>query len=248
MGVVSIGNKEDVNTHELVVIITGRENGLTPVIDEVFNRSYHMLCRRHVDQNVLGKLTEMIKDEEVASRYLALKKIWVELKRPPEIIDDPKNKCGHHLRTLQGLPCSCELITRYEHLLPINLSDIYSFRMALEIGSAHPVSQEKDMDAEMRDLAELLPQISTGPISKVREMHCLAKRVLNPVLPSDPDLSTGSIFPFPDAFPYFVYPFIENWKHVEEDRNCGYRVVAYFVYGDEHQWPMDRVMGEQDKS
>ncbi|KAI5667054.1 hypothetical protein M9H77_16907 [Catharanthus roseus] len=34
------------------------------------------------------------------------------------------------------------------------------------------------MDSEMRYLTDLLHQISTGPISKAREMHHLAKRVL----------------------------------------------------------------------
>ncbi|KAI5683227.1 hypothetical protein M9H77_04455 [Catharanthus roseus] len=63
-------DEEDVNAHELVVTITDMECGLMPVIDVVFNRSYHMLCRRHIDQNVLAKLTEMIKDEEVASRFI----------------------------------------------------------------------------------------------------------------------------------------------------------------------------------
>ncbi|KAI5680414.1 hypothetical protein M9H77_01641 [Catharanthus roseus] len=46
------------------------ESGLMPVVDEVFNRSYHMLCKRHIDQNVLAKSTEMIKDEEVASQFI----------------------------------------------------------------------------------------------------------------------------------------------------------------------------------
>ncbi|KAI5683516.1 hypothetical protein M9H77_04744 [Catharanthus roseus] len=49
-------------------------------------------------------------------------------------------------------------------------------------------------------------------------------------------LSPCSTFPYIDAFPSFVYPFIENWKNVNVDRNCGYWVVADFVFGDEHQW------------
>ncbi|KAI5663947.1 hypothetical protein M9H77_23270 [Catharanthus roseus] len=43
--------------------------------------------------------------------HLALKKIWVEIKRAPEIIDDPINKCRHYLRISHGLLCLCELIT-----------------------------------------------------------------------------------------------------------------------------------------
>ncbi|KAI5676670.1 hypothetical protein M9H77_07620 [Catharanthus roseus] len=47
-----------------------RESSLMPVIEELFSTAYHMLCRRHIDQNVLAKLTEMIKDEEVAPQFV----------------------------------------------------------------------------------------------------------------------------------------------------------------------------------
>ncbi|KAI5671988.1 hypothetical protein M9H77_12352 [Catharanthus roseus] len=49
-----------------------------------------------------------------------------------------------------------------------------------------------DMDSEICDLADLLDQISTGPISKVREMHRLAKGVLSPILPKDPSMTLTS--------------------------------------------------------
>ncbi|KAI5650797.1 hypothetical protein M9H77_36802 [Catharanthus roseus] len=40
-------------------------------IKKMFMRlSYHMLCRRHINQNVLAKLIELIKNEEVASRFI----------------------------------------------------------------------------------------------------------------------------------------------------------------------------------
>ncbi|KAI5657303.1 hypothetical protein M9H77_26096 [Catharanthus roseus] len=51
---------------------------------------------------------------------------------------------------------------------------------------------EKDIDSEKRDLAFLLDQISTCPISKVTEMCRLAKGVLNPVLPEDPSMTLTS--------------------------------------------------------
>ncbi|KAI5672004.1 hypothetical protein M9H77_12368 [Catharanthus roseus] len=171
--------------------------------------------------------------------HLALKKIWVEIKRAPEIIDYPKNKCGHYMRTSHGLPCSCKLITRFKHMLPIQLVDIKAFWKTLEIGGYHPSSQKKDMDMdfEMRSLTDLLHQISIGPISKVREMHRLVKGVLSPVFSKDPYPSLCSTFPYTNAFPTFVYLFIENWKNMIGDGNCDYRVVTNFVFGDEHQWP-----------
>ncbi|KAI5677561.1 hypothetical protein M9H77_08511 [Catharanthus roseus] len=188
------------------------------------------------------------------------------------------------------------------------------------------------MDSEIRSLTDLLHQISTGPISKVREMCRLVKGVLSPVLPEDlgvtltspPEVavtkrwkktnstkrdkshwehvsithrkiqkssgyasSSGSrsglwsglgsgpgsrgrgrpprapegrdrrldrglsslssvvhaslcsTFPYTNTFPAFIYPFISNWKNVIGDGICSYRVVADFVFGDEHQWPED---------
>ncbi|KAI5677678.1 hypothetical protein M9H77_08628 [Catharanthus roseus] len=47
-----------------------RECGLMPMISDVFCITYHMLCRRHINQNVLAKLTELTKDEEVTSRFV----------------------------------------------------------------------------------------------------------------------------------------------------------------------------------
>ncbi|KAI5657993.1 hypothetical protein M9H77_26786 [Catharanthus roseus] len=188
----------------------------------------------------------------------------------------------------------------------------------------------------MHSLTDLLHQISTGPISRFREMRRPAKRVLNPVLPEDPGViltsppkvavikgqkktnstkrdksywehvsiahqkiqksstsvsgsgsGTGSgslpgsgsglgsrgrgrlprapkergrgrdrgrsslsavihaspcsTFPYTNALPAFIYPFIGNWKNVIGDVNCSYLVVAYFLFGDEHQWPEVRV-------
>ncbi|KAI5673942.1 hypothetical protein M9H77_14306 [Catharanthus roseus] len=63
-------NEQDVNAHEPKIIITNRESGLIPVINKVLSTAYHMLCRRHIDQNVLAKLTELIKYEEVASWFI----------------------------------------------------------------------------------------------------------------------------------------------------------------------------------
>ncbi|KAI5681573.1 hypothetical protein M9H77_02801 [Catharanthus roseus] len=181
------------------------------------------------------------------------------------------------------------------------LHDIDVFWQTLEIGSPHPSARQQDLDSEMRSLTDLLHQISTGPISKVREMRRLAKGVLNPVLPKDPGVtltsppkiqkSSGSVsgsgtgsgslpglgsgsgsrgrgrppraprergrgryhgrnnlsaakhaspcstFPYTNAFPAFIYPFISNWKNVIGDGNCGSRIVADFVFGDGHQWP-----------
>ncbi|KAI5683509.1 hypothetical protein M9H77_04737 [Catharanthus roseus] len=56
---VSKRNEQDGSAYEPCVINIDRESSLMPVIEE-----------RHIDQNVLAKLTKMIKDEEIASRFV----------------------------------------------------------------------------------------------------------------------------------------------------------------------------------
>ncbi|KAI5663229.1 hypothetical protein M9H77_22552 [Catharanthus roseus] len=56
-------NESILNDGDPIVIITDRESRLMPVIEDVLRKSYHMLRRRHINQTVLTKLTEMVKDE-----------------------------------------------------------------------------------------------------------------------------------------------------------------------------------------
>ncbi|KAI5681322.1 hypothetical protein M9H77_02549 [Catharanthus roseus] len=69
VGMTLTGNEQDGKVHEPFMINTDRESDLKPVTEKVVSRAYHMLCKRHIAQNVLAKLTEMRKDEEVASRF-----------------------------------------------------------------------------------------------------------------------------------------------------------------------------------
>ncbi|KAI5652789.1 hypothetical protein M9H77_29976 [Catharanthus roseus] len=39
---------------------------------------------------------------------LALKKIWLEIKKARRMVEDPESKCLHYLRKSHGLPCACE--------------------------------------------------------------------------------------------------------------------------------------------
>ncbi|KAI5657672.1 hypothetical protein M9H77_26465 [Catharanthus roseus] len=142
-------------------------------------------------------------------------------------------------------------------MLPIQLVDIEAFWMTLEIDYFHPSSQEDmDMDSEMRLLTDLVliahrkiqKSTSSGsgsgsgfgsgsgsvsgsrgrgrpqraPRGRGRE-HSRGRSSLSSVI----DPSLYSIFPYTDAFPTFIYPFIENWKNVIGDGNCGYWVVDH---------------------
>ncbi|KAI5649630.1 hypothetical protein M9H77_35635 [Catharanthus roseus] len=48
---------------------------------------------------------------------------------------------------------------------------------------------------------------------------------------------TPMTFPYIDAFPGFIYEFIHSWKNMVSDGNCGLRIVANFLFGDENHWP-----------
>ncbi|KAI5666436.1 hypothetical protein M9H77_16289 [Catharanthus roseus] len=63
---------------------TDRKTSLMPVIGHVFGTVYHMLCRKHIDQNVLAKLTKLTKDEEVASRSTVDIKASLEFSKTKE--------------------------------------------------------------------------------------------------------------------------------------------------------------------
>ncbi|KAI5652552.1 hypothetical protein M9H77_29739 [Catharanthus roseus] len=118
--------------------------------------------------------------------HLALKKIWLEIKKARGMVEDPGSKCLHYLRKSHGLLCACELVHRRQYLIPIQLEDVYIFWRKLEIGTDIPDVHERYMDSEMRDLTSMLEEISMGPISKVREVRHLIKGVICPVLLEDP--------------------------------------------------------------
>ncbi|KAI5663490.1 hypothetical protein M9H77_22813 [Catharanthus roseus] len=164
-----------------------------------------MLCRRHINQNVLTKLTEMIKDEEVASRFVNgschkllnetdeayLKKLDIlktKWHNRPDFLDylfntwlNPMAHKFVKVWTSQVLHFGVETINRAESeysVLKLWLSKCHGNfdtmflnidSLIEELGSDHPCSQKKDIDSKMRDLAFLLDQISTGPMSKVTD-------------------------------------------------------------------------------
>ncbi|KAI5656527.1 hypothetical protein M9H77_25320 [Catharanthus roseus] len=87
------------------------------------------------------------------------------------------------------------------------MQDVSVFWRTLEIGVNVPSAHVRDIESEMRDLTSILDEISTCPISKVWKYRRLMKRILCLVLPEDPC-----------------------------DDNCGFRVVANFLFGDENHW------------
>ncbi|KAI5649758.1 hypothetical protein M9H77_35763 [Catharanthus roseus] len=144
-----------------------------------------------------------------------------ELKKARQMVEELDSNRLHYLRKSHGLPCACEFVNWCQHLMPIQEEDVVIFWRKLEIGSDILEEHHRDMESEMRDLTSLLQEISTGPISNVRKVRRLIKGVIHPVLPDDP---------------WFMYQFIQNWKNVVRDGNCGFRVVSNFLFGEENHW------------
>ncbi|KAI5657751.1 hypothetical protein M9H77_26544 [Catharanthus roseus] len=127
-------------------------------------RDYTVFYKNHEDNNMHSDIV-----------VIHLTSVEMLITWPYIFIMDTTYKTNkHYLRMSHGLPCACELITRFDYVLPIQLSDIDAFWKTLEISGHHPSARQQDMDFEMRSLTDILHRISTGPISKVREMHRLA--------------------------------------------------------------------------
>ncbi|KAI5667970.1 hypothetical protein M9H77_17823 [Catharanthus roseus] len=220
--------------------------------------------------------------------HWALKKIWCEIKRARELVNDAQNKFSHYLRKSHGLPCVCELLSRYEHCIPLQLEDVSIFWRTLEIGVHIPSAHAWDIESEICDLTTMLDEIST--VTKERQKTNSTKRdksywehvsISHRKIgkssgsgigsgsgfgfgsgsnsrgrgrpPRDPkgkgrssersNLSsivnpcTPVIFLYIDAFSGFVYEFIPNSKNVIGNGNCGFRVVAKFLFRDGNHWP-----------
>ncbi|KAI5649110.1 hypothetical protein M9H77_35115 [Catharanthus roseus] len=125
----SNGHGSILNEGEPLVLLTDRESELIPVIDDKFTAKSNAILK-----NISNKFS-----------HLALKKIWLEIKKARRMVEDPEKICA-------------------------DIPDIH----------------ERDMDSEIRDLTSMLEEISTRPISKVRELRRLIKGVICPVLPKDP--------------------------------------------------------------
>ncbi|KAI5675696.1 hypothetical protein M9H77_06646 [Catharanthus roseus] len=205
-----------INKGEPIVVLTDRESGLMP--------TYRSEC--------VAKLTEMVKDEEVAQRVWtsqvlhfgvetmnhaeskhSVLKLWLsmchsdldtvflnidsliqaqvaEIKYSLEISrlkekygakSNPilKNLCNKisHLGLKKIMD---ELKNARQMVEEPGKGDVVMFWKKLEIGSDIPEEHHRNMESEMCDLASLLQEISTGPISNVREVRRLIKAVVNP--------------------------------------------------------------------
>ncbi|KAI5676398.1 hypothetical protein M9H77_07348 [Catharanthus roseus] len=86
-----------------------------------------------------------------------------------------------------------------QYLIPIQDEDVDIFWRKLEIGSDIFEEHDRDMESEMCDLTSLLQEISTGPISNVREVRRLI--VIYLMLHDDPCqlLSTPPPPPSPET-------------------------------------------------
>ncbi|KAI5663471.1 hypothetical protein M9H77_22794 [Catharanthus roseus] len=148
-------NREESNVFSDIVVAYSTSIAMIRTWSYVLIMDTTYKKNKHIVQTVLAKLTEMVKDEEVAQQ------VW----------------------TSQVLHFGVETTNRVESehsMLKLWLS------MCHEIGAEIPDVHERDMDSEMHDLTSMLEKISTGPISRIREVRRLIKCVICPVLPEDP--------------------------------------------------------------
>ncbi|KAI5666916.1 hypothetical protein M9H77_16769 [Catharanthus roseus] len=182
----------------------------------MFSTAYHMLCRMHIDQNVLAKLTELTKDEEVASRFVkrSWKKLFNEIDEQEYLrkLDALKTKWKsrpdflHYLFNTWLNPFAHKFVrcwTKSVMYFGVEATNRAESQIA-EIKASLEFSRTKEMfNAKSNQIARMALYediirpplflqvdyiISTGPVSNVREMCHLAKGVLSPILPEDPNV------------------------------------------------------------
>ncbi|KAI5659504.1 hypothetical protein M9H77_28297 [Catharanthus roseus] len=165
--------------------------------------------------------------------HLALKKIWLEISRAVERIDDPKNKCRHYMRTSHDLPCSFREIRR---LTKGVLSPVLPEDLGVTLTSPPEIQKSRGSGSGSGSGSDSGSGLWSGSGSRGRGRPSRAPRGRGrgcsrgrSSLSSVIDPSPYFTFPYTNAFPTFIYPFIKNWKNVIGDRNCSYRVVADFV-------------------
>ncbi|KAI5663523.1 hypothetical protein M9H77_22846 [Catharanthus roseus] len=195
----SNGQGSVINEGEPLVVLIYRESGL-PVIDDVFSNSYRMLCRRHIDQNMLAKLTEMVKDEEGLD--LSSVAFWGR-----------DNKSGKER-------------TFCVEVVAINVSRKIGKSSGSGSGSSSDSSSGFNPSPRGRGRP---PRNGRGRGRGPSNGRSSLSSVVSPN-------SLPVPFPFNNAFPGFMYQFIQNWRNVVRDGNCGFRVVSNFLFGDENHW------------
>ncbi|KAI5677821.1 hypothetical protein M9H77_08771 [Catharanthus roseus] len=161
---------------------------------------------RHIDQNVLAKLTEMVQDEEVAQWFVngSWKKLINEIdeeeyKRKLEVLKSQIAEIKYSLEisklkekfAAKSNAILKNISNKIRHLTLKKIwLEIKKAREMVEdsgkIGVDIPNVYERDMNSEMHDVTLMLEEISIGPISKVRKVRRLIKGVIFPVLPEDP--------------------------------------------------------------
>ncbi|KAI5667498.1 hypothetical protein M9H77_17351 [Catharanthus roseus] len=110
-----------------------------------------------------------------------------------------RTESEHSVLKLWLSTCYGDLDTVFLNIDSLIKGQIEDIKASLEFSKTKEKNNVKsnhifyiDMDSEMRSYTDLLHQISTGLISKVREMHRLVKGVLNSVLPEDPGVTLTS--------------------------------------------------------
>ncbi|KAL2928035.1 Chorismate synthase [Bienertia sinuspersici] len=195
--------------------------------------------------------------------HKALRLLDNEYKRVGEIGEDGDG-CGCYMRHTHGLPCAHVMREMEADGSSIQLSDIHPFWKTLDVkaSSSQKNSSESfqfkcqhDIDKGLSSSQEQSfstcfgrargrppktvvdsqsPINSKGQSSTVNNCGRGRGRGRTSEITSESTTKIPSnILPFVDELPSYI---IHN---VDGDGNCGYRVVAHWLYEDEHRWPTD---------
>lgn len=96
--------------------------------------------------------------------HLTLKIIKDEIRRVPKILTDPKNLCGHYIRTSHKLPCS-RVTQNIPDVHPLKLDDVHNFWTSLEIKGVSGIggqqsTQESYLQYQLYDLVGIFHEFS----------------------------------------------------------------------------------------
>ncbi|KAI5648742.1 hypothetical protein M9H77_34747 [Catharanthus roseus] len=257
------------NEGEPLVILTDKESGLMPVIDDKFAVRSNAILK-----NMSSKIS-----------HLALKKIWLEIKKAREMVEDP-GKIDADISDVHERDMDSEMHDLTSMLEEISMGPISKVREVRRLikGIICPVLPEdpcpsltnapetavtkgrRKMNSTKRDkshweyvsIAHNKIRKSSGsgfgsrsgsgsgsgPSLRGRgrpPRSCRGRgrgrnsgrsnlsSVVNPDAPSTP-------FPFNNAFPGFMYDFIQNWKNVVGDVNYFYLLFLLPLTAIAERW------------
>ncbi|KAH1203028.1 hypothetical protein GmHk_17G049364 [Glycine max] len=231
------------------VIVTDKDLTLMNAVKTVFPECTNLLCRFHIDKNVMAKFTLYKRLLGIVSRY-ALNQIVAEYKRVHYAGKNPSG-CGCVMRTTHGLSCACEL-SKYV-LGTIPLDSIHMFWRRLSFSDQGLSEPQVTITEEMKTISKRFEELDVcGKVTLKSKLREIAYPDQNSMCPSPEKVNTNvkrsasssnqaiprRTMPMLDQFHPFIHDFIENIVDVKGDDNFRYRAIAALLDMGEDSWSL----------